>query len=231
MWLHRTLQLADGRSHEELECDRAADGIAGEPEEQSACYSADEKRLARPQRDAPRIDVAELGDHLADVVVVTDADAGRAHDDITPSSRIDEAAHRVSRVLCNSQEPRHATGLDHRSKQHRRIGIDDLRGPGPPSHGDELVAGGENSDQRTAADHQPVATERGGDADVDAGDVMSGREHSVPSVHVVAPATHVAANWFRHLDVNDVTAALRVLLFDDSVGAARDGGPGHDADG
>jgi hypothetical protein len=96
---------------------------------------------------------------------------------------------------------------------------------------DELVACREQCHPRPRSDQQAVVSECCRDADVDAGQRLSGEDHLVAATDIGAARAHTRAEFGCDLDEHHGTVTTGVLLAHNGVSAFRHGSAGHDSHG
>ena len=184
--------------------------------------------LPGAHRHPPGGNRSHLGDDLADPVVIADADAGGADDDVEPGSSVQKGSERllksraIPRKVGTPPASRTAAASIGELESTSCAGITAYTGR------DKLIAGGDERDTRPAADQDLRMTERCCNRDIDASKHLPRVEHGGPGSHVAPAAANAGALRGGDFDANSRSVTRGVLLADDGVRSVGHRCPGHD---
>src|SRR5438552_3182898 len=124
------LHPKERRADEHLEGHERGHGVSGQSEDRHAAVTvpelAERERTARPDGDRPEVDLAELGEHRLQVIVVADRHAAARHDGVRRDPFAESRSQRIRRVRDDVADPRLGAGGSDRRGEGISIGVADL---------------------------------------------------------------------------------------------------------
>ena len=230
--------LAQGGYDKEVEGYQAADGIAGQAEDEAAALcdvgGGEGDGFAGLHADAAVVDGAGVFEERLDKVQIAHGDAAGCEQDIGLIEALPDAGlERFLGVAGDAEVDRFsADGADGR-QEHGAVAVADLAGSEWLAGLDQLVAGGKDSYFGTGEDGDVDDAGGGEQADLGRVETFSGGQNGLAGLHVDTYWAHVVAGLNLLVDANQggISVGLQPFRFldhDDGVGPCGQGRAGCD---
>ena len=228
--------FAQGGHDEQVEGYEAADGIAGEAEDEAAAVfdvgGGEGDRFAGLHADTAVVHGAGVFEERFDQVEIAHGDAAGCQEDVgLHKTAVDAELEGFLCVAGDAQVDRLAAGGVDGGQEHGAVAVADLAGAEGFSGLDEFVAGGEDGHFGTGV--YGYVDDAGGGEQADFGGVeaLAGGQYCLAYLNVYAYLTHVGAGFRLLIDANPGRVcggiqAFRLFDHDDSVGPIGQGGTG-----